>query len=44
MTTTHAIIAAAIMAVAVLLGARTTTEGGAWNVLATFPLKPIQIP
>jgi hypothetical protein len=26
------------------LGARTTTEGGAWNVLATFPLKPIPIP
>jgi hypothetical protein len=26
------------------LGARTTTEGGAWNILATFPLKPIPIP
>jgi hypothetical protein len=26
------------------LGARTTTEGGAWNILATFPLKPIRIP
>jgi hypothetical protein len=26
------------------LGARTTTEGGAWNVVATFPLKPIHIP
>lgn len=26
------------------LGARTTTEGAAWNVLATFPLKPIRIP
>jgi hypothetical protein len=24
------------------LGARTTTEGGAWNVLATFLLKPIK--
>jgi hypothetical protein len=24
------------------LGARTTTEGDAWNVLATFPLKPIK--
>jgi hypothetical protein len=26
------------------LGAKTTTEGGAWNILATFPLKPIRIP
>ena len=26
------------------LAARTTTEGAAWNVLATFPLKPIRIP
>ena len=26
------------------LGARTTTEGAAWNVVATFPLKPIHIP
>jgi len=26
------------------LGARTTTEGGAWNVVATFPLKPIRLP
>jgi hypothetical protein len=26
------------------LGARTTTEGAAWNVLATFPIKPIRIP
>jgi hypothetical protein len=26
------------------LGARTTTEGAAWNILATFPLKPIPIP
>jgi hypothetical protein len=26
------------------LGARTTTEGAAWNVLATFPVKPIRIP
>jgi hypothetical protein len=26
------------------LGARTTTEGAAWNVVATFPLKPIRIP
>jgi hypothetical protein len=26
------------------LGARTATEGGAWNILATFPLKPIRIP
>jgi hypothetical protein len=24
------------------LGARTTTEGGAWNVMATFLLKPIK--
>lgn len=26
------------------LRARTTTEGAAWNVVATFPLKPIRIP
>ncbi len=26
------------------LGARLTTEGGAWNVLATFPLRPIRLP
>jgi hypothetical protein len=26
------------------LGARTTTEGAAWNIVATFPLKPIRIP
>jgi hypothetical protein len=26
------------------LGARTTTEGGAWNIMATFPLKPIPLP
>lgn len=26
------------------LGARTTTEGGAWNIMATFPLKPIHLP
>jgi hypothetical protein len=26
------------------LGARTTTEGAAWNILATFPLKPIKLP
>ena len=26
------------------LGARTTTEGAAWNVRSTFPLKPIRIP
>lgn len=26
------------------LAARTTTEGAAWNVLATFPLKPIPLP
>jgi hypothetical protein len=26
------------------LAARTTTEGAAWNLLATFPLKPIPIP
>jgi hypothetical protein len=25
------------------LGARTTTEGGAWNVLATFLLKPMKV-
>jgi hypothetical protein len=24
-------------------GARTTTSGGAWNIMATFPLKPIKI-
>jgi hypothetical protein len=26
------------------IGARTTTEGAAWNILATFPIKPIRIP
>ena len=26
------------------LGARTTTEGAAWNIVATFPLKPIRLP
>lgn len=26
------------------MGARTTTEGGAWNILATFPVKPIRLP
>jgi hypothetical protein len=26
------------------LGGRTTTEGGAWNLLFAFPLKPIPIP
>ena len=26
------------------IDARTTTEGAAWNVLATFPLKPIRLP
>ena len=26
------------------LGARTASEGGAWNLLATFPLKPIRLP
>jgi hypothetical protein len=26
------------------LGARTTTEGAAWNILATFPLRPIKLP
>jgi hypothetical protein len=26
------------------LAARTTTEGAAWNILVTFPLKPIRIP
>ena len=26
------------------LDARTTTEGAAWNILATFPLKPIHLP
>jgi hypothetical protein len=26
------------------IGARTTTEGAAWNILATFPLSPIRIP
>ncbi len=25
------------------LDARTTTEGGAWNIMVTFPLKPIRI-
>lgn len=26
------------------LGARTTTEGAAWNILATFPIRPIRLP
>lgn len=26
------------------VGARTTTEGGAWNILATFPIRPIRLP
>jgi hypothetical protein len=26
------------------LGARTTTEGAAWNILATFPFRPIRLP
>jgi hypothetical protein len=26
------------------LAARTTTQGAAWNILATFPLKPIRLP
>lgn len=26
------------------MGARTTTEGAAWNIMATFPLKPIHLP
>jgi hypothetical protein len=26
------------------IGARTTTEGAAWNVLATFPIRPIRLP
>jgi hypothetical protein len=26
------------------LAARTTTEGAAWNIVATFPLKPIRLP
>jgi hypothetical protein len=26
------------------LAARTTTEGAAWNIMATFPLKPIRLP
>jgi hypothetical protein len=26
------------------MGARTTTEGAAWNIMATFPLKPIRLP
>jgi hypothetical protein len=26
------------------MAARTTTEGAAWNILATFPLKPIHLP
>lgn len=25
------------------VGARTTTEGGAWNILATFPVRPIRL-
>jgi hypothetical protein len=26
------------------IGARTTTEGAAWNILATFPIGPIRLP
>lgn len=26
------------------MGAKTTTEGAAWNIMATFPLKPIHLP
>ncbi len=26
------------------IGARTTTEGSAWNVMASFPIKPIRLP
>lgn len=26
------------------MAARTTTEGAAWNILATFPHKPIHLP
>ena len=26
------------------LAAQTTTEGGAWNIMVTFPLKPIRLP
>lgn len=26
------------------IGARTTTEGGVWNILATFPIRPIRLP
>lgn len=26
------------------IGARTTTEGAAWNILATFPIRPIRVP
>ena len=26
------------------IGARTTTEGAAWNILATFPIRPIRLP
>jgi hypothetical protein len=26
------------------LGARTTTEGAAWNILVTFPIRPIRVP
>jgi len=26
------------------VGARTTTEGAAWNIMATFPLRPIRLP
>jgi hypothetical protein len=26
------------------LAARTTTEGAAWNIMATFPIKPIRLP
>jgi hypothetical protein len=25
------------------LGARTATEGNAWNLMVTFPLKPIRL-
>jgi hypothetical protein len=26
------------------IGAPTTTEGGAWNIPATFPIRPIRLP
>ncbi len=26
------------------VGARTTTEGAAWNIMATFPIRPIRLP